>query len=108
MLEVGMNFKIERVIHTKTGNTLLYLVSKLYKKDSPYKNYSFFIDDELLPYNKGDMIIIDYIKSIDYTTRFYRGKQIVNVNVIGEVTLVSENKSAIEREVKEKVRELPF
>lgn len=108
MLQVGMNFKIERVIHTKNGNTLLYLVSKMYKKDSEWKNYSFFIEGEIRPYNIGDMVLIDYIDSVDYAIKWYRGKQIVNVNINGEVTLIGENKSAVKREVKETVRELPF
>lgn len=103
-----MNFKVQRCYHTKTGNTLLYLVSRLYKKDSVYKNYSFFIDGVLLPFKEGDMVVIDFINSIDYETKWYRGKQMTNVNVIGEVSLVNSNKAAVDREVKANVRELPF
>lgn len=108
MLTVGHKYKVQRVYHTKKDETLLFLTYKSYNNDKGFKNYSFFIEEPNLPFNIGDMVVVDRIDLVDYEQKSYMGKQIINVNVKGNVETVTENKSAIEREVKSELRELPF
>lgn len=111
MLAVGHNFKVKRCVHTKMGDTLLFLTAISYKtkkENNMYKNYSFFLRERLENYNVNDMILIERIDAIDYNDHYKYGKKYLNVNVYGEVSLVKENKSAIKRELDEEIKDLPF
>lgn len=88
---------------------MLYLTNYYKSENGPgFKNYTFFIDGVHLDLRVGDLISIDRIDVVDQNPYFARGRQFINVNVTGLVSLIEENKSATDREIEEQKTDLPF